>query len=123
MIAEDPSRWLAPVFQFHKADTFRRLFFLLIGLGIYTAVLAYIELDYMHLRDSHRDAAQLLARSVGLAPGASFETEARWLLALSLERLGKPDDGRRELAKLVATGIQDEYTRNAKQRLATDGKP
>jgi len=53
MIAEDPSRWLKPVFQFHKADTFRRLLFLLIGLGIYTAILAYIELDYMHLRESH----------------------------------------------------------------------
>lgn len=53
MIAEDPARWLKPVFQFHKSDTFRRLFFLLIGLGIYTGLLAYIELDYMHLRDNH----------------------------------------------------------------------
>ncbi len=76
----------------------------------------------MHLRDSHRDAAQYLARSVSLAPGASFESEARWLLALSLEKLGKTDDARRELAKLVATGIQDEYTRSAKGRLAADGK-
>ncbi len=76
----------------------------------------------MHLRDSHREAAQYLARSVSLAPGASFESECRWLLALSLERLGKPDDARRELAKLVATGIQDEYTRSAKERLAADVK-
>ncbi len=53
MIAEDPGRWLKPVFQFHQSDTFRRLFFLLVGLGIYTGVLAYIELDYMHLRESH----------------------------------------------------------------------
>lgn len=53
MIAEDPGRWLKPVFQFHQSDTFRRLFFLLIGLGVYTGVLAYVELDFMHLRDSH----------------------------------------------------------------------
>jgi tetratricopeptide (TPR) repeat protein len=72
----------------------------------------------MHLRDSQRDAAQFLARAVSLAPGASFESEARWLLALSLEKLGKTDDARRELAKLVATGIQDEYTALAKKRLA-----
>jgi TolA-binding protein len=72
----------------------------------------------MHLRDSHRDAAQYLARSVSLAPGASFESEGRWLLAGSLEKLGKPDDSRRELAKLVATGIQDEYTALARKKLA-----
>ena len=53
MIAEDPSRWLKPVFQFHKADTFRRLLFLLLGLAVYTSVLAYLELEYLHLRDSH----------------------------------------------------------------------
>ena len=53
MIAEDPSRWLAPVFQFHRSDTFRRLIFLLIGLGVYTGALAWMELDYLHLRDTH----------------------------------------------------------------------
>ena len=53
MIAEDPSRWLAPVFQFHRSDTFRRLIFLLIGLGVYTGILAWMELDYLHLRDTH----------------------------------------------------------------------
>lgn len=53
MIAEDSSRWLAPVFQFHRSDTFRRLIFLMIGLGLYTAALAWMELDYLHLRDSH----------------------------------------------------------------------
>ena len=53
MIAEDPSRWLAPVFQFHRSDTFRRLIFLLIGLGVYTALLAYLEIDFFHLRDSN----------------------------------------------------------------------
>ncbi|MBS2037898.1 hypothetical protein JST97_23130 [bacterium] len=53
MIIEDPSRWLKPVFQFHKADTFRRLLFLLIGLALYTSLLAWLELDYWHLRDSH----------------------------------------------------------------------
>jgi TolA-binding protein len=73
-----------------------------------------------HLRDTHRDAVQFLTRSVNLSPGASFESEARWLLALSLEKLGRSADARRELAKLVATGIQDEYTALAKQKLAAD---
>ena len=41
------------------------------------------------LRGQPRDAARFLARSVGLAPGAPFEAEARWLLAQSLEQLGK----------------------------------
>jgi TolA-binding protein len=77
----------------------------------------------MHLRDGDREAAQLLARSVGLAPGANFESEARWLLAISLDKLGKSDEARRELAQLVATGIQDEYAKRARQRLLSDGKP
>ena len=53
MIAEDSSRWLKPVFQFHRSDTFRRLFYMMVALAVYTAALAYIELDFMHLRDSH----------------------------------------------------------------------
>ncbi len=75
------------------------------------------------LRDQRGEAVQYLARAVALAPGADFETEARWLLAESLEKLGKTDEARRELAKLIATGIQDAYTARAREQLdASDPK-
>lgn len=53
MVAEDPRAWLGPVFEFHRADTFRKLLPLLILLGIFTAMVVWIEMDYLHLRDNH----------------------------------------------------------------------
>lgn len=69
------------------------------------------------LRGQHTDAARYLARSIGLAVGAGFESEARWLLALSLEQTGKPDEAKKELAKLVASGINDSFTKMAQDKL------
>jgi tetratricopeptide (TPR) repeat protein len=69
------------------------------------------------LRGNPREAERYLDRAVRLAAGASFETEARWLLAESLDKLGRKGDARRELAKLVATGLNDDFTRRAKAKL------
>jgi len=70
-------------------------------------------------RHQYRDAARLLARSLGLATGAGFETEARWRLALSLEKLEKKKEAKAELAKLVATGLNDDFVEAARQKLET----
>jgi tetratricopeptide (TPR) repeat protein len=78
------------------------------------------------LREQYRDAARYLARSIGLAPGAPFESEARWLLAEVLEKLNQPEDSRRELAKLVGSGITDDFAKKARTKLAGSagaGKP
>ena len=69
------------------------------------------------LRGQQQYAARHLARAVGLAVGAGFESEARWLLAQSLGELGRADDARRELAKLVAAGFGDEFAEMAKKEL------
>lgn len=69
------------------------------------------------LRGQHREAARYLARAVGLAPGAAFESEARWLLALSLKQLDRLEEARRELAKLVAAGFADEFAERARKEL------
>ena len=53
MVAEDPRNWLKPVFEFHKTDTFRSLLPLMVLLGFFTGFLAWLELDYLHLRESH----------------------------------------------------------------------
>jgi tetratricopeptide (TPR) repeat protein len=70
------------------------------------------------LRDQHEQAARYLARAIGLAPGAAFESEARWLLAQSLDKLGRSDDARRELAKLVTAGFDDDFSERAKKKLS-----
>jgi tetratricopeptide (TPR) repeat protein len=69
------------------------------------------------LRGQPRDAERYLDRAVRLTVGAAFETEARWLLAQALEQLGRKDDARKELAKLVASGLNDEYSKRAKEKL------
>jgi PKD repeat protein len=69
------------------------------------------------LRDQPEQAARYLARAVGLAPGAVFESEARWLLAQSLSKLGRSQDARRELAKLIAAGFSDVFAEQAKKEL------
>jgi tetratricopeptide (TPR) repeat protein len=69
------------------------------------------------LRGQPRDAERYLDRAVRLTVGAAFETEARWLLAQTLEHLGRKDDARKELAKLVASGLNDEYSKRAKEKL------
>ncbi len=74
-------------------------------------------------RKQHRDAARYLARSIGLAVGASFETEARWRLAESLDQLGKKKEAAAELAKLAATGLDDEFTRMAREKLKKQKQP
>jgi Flp pilus assembly protein TadD len=58
-----------------------------------------------------------LDRALRIARGAGFETEARWLLAESLEQIGRKDDARTELAKLIASGLTDEFTKKAKEKL------
>lgn len=73
----------------------------------------------MGLRGQHHEAARYLARAVRLAPGAVFESEARWLLAASLQQIDRREDAKRELAKLVAAGFRDEFAEKARQQLAS----
>jgi tetratricopeptide (TPR) repeat protein len=69
------------------------------------------------LRGQPRDAQRYLEQAVRLTVGADFESEARWLLAQTLEQLGRKDEARKELATLAATGLKDEFTRRAKEQL------
>ena len=69
------------------------------------------------LRKQHREAARYLARAIALAIGAPFETEARWRLAVALEGIGKTKESQAELARLVATGLADDFTDRARRKL------
>jgi tetratricopeptide (TPR) repeat protein len=69
------------------------------------------------LRGQPQDAERYLQLALRLTVGADFESEERWLLALTLEQLGRKDEARKELAKLVATGLNDEFTKRAKEKL------
>jgi tetratricopeptide (TPR) repeat protein len=68
-------------------------------------------------RGQPADAVRYLDRSIRLTTGAPFETEARWLLAEALDQSGRKDEAKRELAKLVAIGVNDEFTKKAIEKL------
>lgn len=50
MITYDTREWFS-VFSLHKADTFRRLWPLITFLGIFTAIVAYLELQYFQISE------------------------------------------------------------------------
>ena len=45
MINYNPKEWFTFIFHFHKADTFRKLFPMLIAIGAYSGLIAYLEVD------------------------------------------------------------------------------
>jgi tetratricopeptide (TPR) repeat protein len=71
----------------------------------------------LFLRGQPQDAERFLGRAVRLTVGAGFESEARWLLAETLDQLGRKDEARKELAKLAASGLGDDFVRRARDKL------
>ena len=52
MISYNPKDWFTFIFKFHKADTFRKLLPLIIGICIYSGAIAWLELYYWKLSES-----------------------------------------------------------------------
>ncbi|HMT36258.1 MAG TPA: bestrophin family ion channel [Chitinophagaceae bacterium] len=49
MIQYNPKEWFTFIFRFHKSDTLRKLFPLMIGIAIYCALIVYLEREYFKL--------------------------------------------------------------------------
>ena len=49
MITYNPKDWFILILKFHKSDTFRRLFWSLICIGIYAGVIVYSEAHFFHI--------------------------------------------------------------------------
>src|ERR1044072_1034391 len=50
MINYNPKEWFTFIFRFHKADTVRRLCPMFIALSLYSGVIAFLELEVLHLK-------------------------------------------------------------------------
>lgn len=53
MIAYNPKDWFTFVFRFHKADTLRKLFPLIIGISAYSALIAVLELEFLRMSENN----------------------------------------------------------------------
>ncbi len=51
MVSYNTKDWFTFIFQFHKGDTFRKLFPIIIAIGIYSGAVAYLELEYWKLSE------------------------------------------------------------------------
>lgn len=54
MVQYNPKDWITFIFRFHKSDTFRQLLPMMIFIGLYSAGIGYLEIEYWKLsEDSH----------------------------------------------------------------------
>lgn len=53
MINYNPKEWFTFIFRFHKADTFRKLFPLIISICLYSWLIAYFEMEYLQLSENN----------------------------------------------------------------------
>lgn len=51
MISYNSKDWFTFIFRFHKADTFRQLLPLIIGICVYSGLIAWLELEYWKLSE------------------------------------------------------------------------
>ncbi|MFN3754154.1 bestrophin family protein [Flavobacterium sp.] len=49
MVKYDPKDWITFIFRFHKSDTFRQLFPMMIFIGLYSGGICYLEVEYWKL--------------------------------------------------------------------------
>ncbi|OYU79244.1 MAG: hypothetical protein CFE23_15065 [Flavobacterium sp. BFFFF1] len=52
MISYNTKDWFTFIFRFHKADTFRKLFPIMMAIGAYAAVLGYLEVEHWQMSES-----------------------------------------------------------------------
>lgn len=50
MVKYNPKNWFGLIFKFHKADTFRKLFWVMVSMAIYSAVVVYIEKEVFDMK-------------------------------------------------------------------------
>ena len=51
MISYNTKDWFTFIFRFHKADTFRTLFPIMLAIGFYSGVIGYLEVEYWKLSE------------------------------------------------------------------------
>ncbi|HEU4472412.1 MAG TPA: bestrophin family ion channel [Flavisolibacter sp.] len=148
MISYNPKEWVRFIFNIHKADTIRKLFPLMLLLAIYSAGIAYLEIDYLQLSEqSHVRHLSLLHNLLGFAISMLlvFRTNTaydRWWegrklwgslvnnsrnLSVKLNSMLEPGDenNRRFFVQIIPRFAQElmHHLQSEETRLALDEKP
>lgn len=54
MVAYNPKDWFTFIFRLHKSDTVRTLFPMIISISLYSALVSWIEIDYLQLSNDSK---------------------------------------------------------------------
>lgn len=66
MVQYNPKDWITFIFRFHKSDTFRQLLPMMIFIGLYSAGITYLEIEYWKLSEnSHVKNLTIMHTTVG----------------------------------------------------------
>jgi putative membrane protein len=62
----NPKDWIAFIFKFHKSDTFRKLIPMMVLIAVYSALIAYLEIEFWQLSEnSHVKNLTIMHTTVG----------------------------------------------------------
>ena len=120
MIKYNPKDWFGLIFEFHKSDTLRKLIYVIIIYALFTAVVVYLELNFLHF-ETTTTIHSLVGFIIGLL--LVFRTNTaydRWWEGRKL--LGSLVNTSRNLAIKIHSLIdrQDLQTRNFYSKMITN---
>ncbi|MES2005260.1 MAG: bestrophin family ion channel [Bacteroidota bacterium] len=148
MVNYNPKGWFPFIFRFHKADTIRRLFPVIVFVSIYSWLATYLQLEYLHLNYTNTvknvttmhsllgfAISMLLVFRTNTAYDRWWEGRKLWgalvnnsrNLAIKLNSLLPIDDDRnrvffKKLISLYADELR-QHLQNERTRLALDESP
>jgi ion channel-forming bestrophin family protein len=121
MVQYNPKDWLTFIFRFHKSDTFRQLFPMMIFIGIYSGSIGYLELEYWKLSEnSHVKNITIMHGMLGFVISLllAYRTNTaydRWWEGRKL--WGSLVNNSRNLAIKLAAILKDESDRSYFKRM------
>lgn len=121
MIQYNPKEWITFIFRFHKSDTFRKLLPMMVFIGIYSGIIAYLELEYWKLSDdSHLKNITIMHGMLGFVISLllAYRTNTaydRWWEGRKL--WGSLVNNSRNLALKLSSLLHEENDRNYFKKL------
>lgn len=121
MVQYNPKDWITFIFRFHKSDTFRQLFPMMIFIGFYSAGIGYLEIEYWKLsEDSHVKNITIMHGMLGFVISLllAYRTNTaydRWWEGRKL--WGSLVNNSRNLAIKLSAILNDESDRNYFKRM------
>jgi len=121
MIQYNPKDWITFIFRFHKSDTFRQLFPMMLFIGLYSYGVGYLEMEYWKLSEKsfvknitimHNMLGFVISLLLVFRTNTAYD---RWWEGRKL--WGELVNNSRNLALKLSVMLKDEHDRNYFKKL------